>query len=86
MWRAFFLAVGIICCILGGECLTVKKATLVPYEVETLQTDGLGNEELIVSTETKDFTPPEWAPWSLLSTGVVIILYSFTIPRLAGGV
>lgn len=29
----------------------------------------------------KHFKPPEWAPWSMISTGSIIILYSFTIPK-----
>jgi len=29
----------------------------------------------------KSFKPPEWAPWSLLSSGAIVILYSFTIPK-----
>ena len=28
MWRAFFLAVGIYCVILGAECLAVEQAIL----------------------------------------------------------
>ena len=34
----------------------------------------------------KQIVPPPWAPWSLLSSGAVMCLYSFTIPRrVAGG-
>jgi hypothetical protein len=25
--------------------------------------------------------PPDWAPWSLVSTGAVVMLYSFTLPK-----
>jgi hypothetical protein len=25
--------------------------------------------------------PPDWAPWSLMSTGAIVCLYSFTLPR-----
>jgi hypothetical protein len=28
-----------------------------------------------------EMIPPEWIPWSLLSTGAVVILYSFTLPK-----
>ena len=28
----------------------------------------------------REVTPAEWAPWSLLSAGAVVTLYSFTIP------
>ena len=32
MWRAVFLALGIVLCILGGECLVVEKAVLAQSE------------------------------------------------------
>ena len=64
MWRAFFLAVGVSCFILGAECLAIEKATL---------SVGGGT--------SSEITPPEWAPWSLMSGGAVVLLYSFTIPK-----
>ncbi len=30
---------------------------------------------------TVTFSPPEWAPWSLISAGAVTMLYSFTLPQ-----
>jgi hypothetical protein len=33
------------------------------------------------SGEGGDVTPPDWAPWSLMSTGAVVMLYSFTLPK-----
>ena len=32
-------------------------------------------------TASRDIEPPEWAPWSFLSAGTVIILYALTINR-----
>jgi hypothetical protein len=29
----------------------------------------------------REFVPPEWAPWSLLSAGAVVSLYSLTVAR-----
>lgn len=26
-------------------------------------------------------TPPQWAPWSLMAGGAVVVLYSFSLPR-----
>jgi hypothetical protein len=47
----------------------------------------LGAECLVVDTAnvllesgSQKLSPPEWAPWSMISTGAVVILYSFTIP------
>jgi hypothetical protein len=29
--------------------------------------------------------PPDWAPWSLMGGGAVVVLYSFTIPKRVSG-
>lgn len=81
MWRAFFCAIGISLMLIGGECLVVEKAVLAtgpkpasgssPY----LFAPGPG------TTTSQEFRPPEWAPWSLLSAGAVIVLYTLTIQK-----
>lgn len=76
MWRAFFLSLGICCVILGLECLVVEKAILTP----TGEHSPSGLVET-ASPRLREFTPPEWAPWSLLSAGAVVILYTFTLPQ-----
>ena len=70
MWRAMFLAIGAYSLLLGVEALAIEKATLKP-RVEPGAT---------VATQ-KVITPPEWAPWSLMAGGAVVVLYSFTLPR-----
>lgn len=70
MWRAFFLAVGAYCCLLGVEALAVDEAVLKPKT---------RNGEVVA--ESRKIDPPEWAPWSLMAGGAVVVLYSFTIPR-----
>jgi len=74
MWRSLFLALGAYTCLLGVEALAIDKAVLKK------PTDGrppiFDREELV---------PPDWAPWSLMATGAVVVLYSFTIPRRAWG-
>jgi hypothetical protein len=30
---------------------------------------------------TREFRPPEWAPWTLLSAGAVVMLYTVTVAR-----
>lgn len=71
MWRSMFIAVGITAIIVGAECLAIEKAILAPSA-------KTGNASL---SSSKEFTPPEWAPWGLLSAGAVVVLYSFTIPQ-----
>jgi hypothetical protein len=64
MWRAFFLAIGLFTFILGFECLLIDRATFSDIE----------------SGAARDLIPPDWAPWSLMSAGAVVMLYSFTLP------
>jgi hypothetical protein len=75
MLRAFFLAVGIYALILGLECLVVDKAVLQPSREATAS--ALAQQ---VAPSVREITPAEWAPWSLISGGAVVMLYSFTIP------
>ena len=83
MWRSMFLAAGIVICVLGGECLILEKAVLAGEQPAVEETVSLfGPTSMEPSNEIK---PPEWAPWSLLSTGAVVILYSYSIPRRNGG-
>lgn len=74
MWRSLFLALGAYTCLLGVEALAIEKAVLKK------PTDG--RPPLIARQE---ISPPDWAPWSLMATGAVVVLYSFTIPRRAKG-
>jgi hypothetical protein len=77
MWRALFLAIGIYLMILGAECMVIDKAVMAappPGELGLTQPTG-----------PRDVVPPEWAPWSLMSAGAVVVLYSFTIPKRVAG-
>jgi len=83
MWRAFFLAIGIYMCILGAECLAIERFELASREVEAPSSApaSLFASDTGPTTEARDIEPPEWAPWSFLSAGTVIILYALTINR-----
>jgi len=72
MWRSFFLAIGAYCCLLGVEALAVEKAVLKQVPGSVL-------------ASTREVIPPDWAPSSLLGTGAVVVLYSFTVPQRVGG-
>jgi hypothetical protein len=76
MLRAFFLATGICCLILGLECLVVEKAELAGDSTSTA-----ANFARQTMPSYREIEPPEWAPWSLMSVGAVVILYTFTIPK-----
>lgn len=79
MWRSIFLALGIVLCILGAECLVLEKAVWAADQPPAQQTAAL-----FLATPAaadKEIVPPEWAPWTLMSFGVVVILYSYSIRR-----
>ena len=75
MLRAFFLAIGMSAFILGLECLVIDKAVLQPSRDNSAS--AVAQQ---IAPAVREVTPPEWAPWSLLSGGAVVILYSFTLP------
>jgi hypothetical protein len=72
MWRSFFLALGAYSCLLGVEALALDKAVL--------KVDANSAQNAL-----REVVPPDWAPWSLLAGGAVVMLYSFTIPQRVGG-
>ena len=79
MWRSFFLAIGITLIILGVECLGVETVNLRMREPPPPRTLPFGSQPKVGPNKT--LTPPPWAPWTLISTGAVVCIYSFTIPR-----
>jgi hypothetical protein len=82
MWRSLFVALGISSIILGLECLVIDKAVLARREEAApgiLPPDG----KIASVGRNREVIPPDWAPWSLMSTGAVVVLYSFTLPRKA---
>ena len=85
MWRALFLAVGVYMCILGGECLVVDRFVLAgdkpPVESSAGPATLFGATSAPIVSGSREIQPAEWAPWSFLSGGAVIILYALTINR-----
>ena len=82
MWRAFFLAIGFFLILLGVQCLGVEKVNLKARGEAEPALFSIGDPQ---PGPQKEIVPPSWAPWSLLSAGAVMCLYSFTIPRRIGG-
>jgi hypothetical protein len=78
MWRAFFLAVGIFICVVGLECLVIEKALFANFS-QAPPPDPFSFSEPV--KRVSEISPPEWAPWGFMAAGVVVILYSFTVPR-----
>ena len=68
--------------ILGGECLVVEKAVLASSPQQAGSPMSPFDEPLASQPSVhREVRPPEWAPWSLLSAGAVILLYTFTLRR-----
>ena len=71
MWRSLFLSLGLYLALLGGECLLVERFNLAA--------DG-EHGPWGYAARGRELVPAPWVPWSLLSSGAVTILYSFTLP------
>ena len=76
MWRAFFLAVGVFSILLGAQCLAVEKAVMQGGKRPVANAFSFSK-----APERREMEPPEWAPWTLLSAGAVVMIYSFTLPK-----
>jgi hypothetical protein len=83
MLRAFFLAIGIYMCILGGECLVVERFVMAqePPPADPSTPATLFGAAATPAPVRSDIEPPDWVAWSLLSTGAVVILLAITIKR-----
>ncbi len=79
MLRAFFLAMGISTCIYGAECLVVDRFVLAA-EAKPAATQP-GSLASPSARPPREIQPPEWAPWSLLATGALVVLYSLAMRR-----
>ena len=78
MWRAFFMAIGISLIVLGIECLVVERAVIAsPTAVNSFGPADYETAEFAAST--KIIEPPDWAPWSLMSAGVILTLYAVSL-------
>ena len=72
MWRAFFLALGAYCCLLGVEAMAVERAVL---KVDPQSTQA---------PRWREINPSKESPWIMMTSGAVVMLYSFTIPQRVG--
>jgi hypothetical protein len=79
MWRSLTMAIGISLCILGGECMVLEKVVMADQKSQSspVSQTGYGYPP---SVRKQILVPPEWAPWTLLSAGAVVVLYSLTAP------
>ena len=77
MWRSFFLALGVMLCILGVECLGVQEVMV--------KTRASAVADGAAASPTRKIVPPDYAPWSLMGLGAVVMLYAYDLPRRMNG-
>ena len=78
MFRALILAIGLFICLVGIECLFVETAVFTTADFSSAEF-----VDATVPPPSFVVSPPAWAPWGLLISGSVMMLYSFTLPRRA---
>lgn len=82
MWRAFFLAIGITLCIVGGECLGLERVVLKIHQSPSAsEPDPFAFQPTIAPGPRKVITIKEYTPFSLMAMGAVVILYAYDLPR-----
>lgn len=77
MLRAFFCGIGISLLILGGECFFVDKAVLAVSKPKEIAAPHFAVQQQQPPIQSgKEVKLPEWAPWTLISVGAVLVLFN----------
>ncbi len=88
MWRALFIALGIVMIVVGIEFLVIDSATLAGGgggAVEKPQSKNFFfNSAPPPKVTQKVFKPKEWQAWSLLASGAIVVIYAKTLRRGGG--
>jgi hypothetical protein len=79
MWRSFFLAIGITFVLVGVQFLGIEKVVLKMKGEPPAATSPFDTEPK--PAPAVEVNPPPWAPYSMMSTGAIVCLYSFTLPK-----
>ena len=83
MWRALFLSIAIALCLLGLECLVIDRAVL-NLPAPASGSDSLDPNDPLATTPTPEkrtIQAAEWHPWTLLSVGSVLMLYTVSLRK-----
>lgn len=79
MWRAFFIALGIMAIIVGFESLVIDSANFYSSRgssaAEFLDPSSVPGQSIIT------WEPKEWFPWVVMAGGTLVVIYSFTLPK-----
>ncbi len=85
MWRAIFLGIAISICLIGLESMVIDRV-VVPARGSAAGASAMDPSDPMalpgVTTSAKrTIKVAEWHPWSLLSVGAVLMLYSLTLRK-----
>ena len=83
MWRAFFLAIGCYAVILGVQCLGVEKVVL--RSRPALVRRSLAGPDSTGLEPGRGIVLPRWAPFGVMGSGAMVVIYCFTVPRRVRG-
>lgn len=73
MKTAFFRAIALFLVVLGVELLAVDR-----FELRTTSAEKYG---WISPLETHTVEPLDWHPWASITAGIVLFIWTFTIPK-----
>lgn len=79
MWRAIFIAIGLMAVIVGLESLVIETAYL--YSPSETEARTFLNPITAPAIDARAWRPQEWFPWTVMSGGVITVLYAFSLPR-----
>ena len=81
MLRATFFSIGLFVFLWGGSFLLVDRMILNMKEEPQRQPGFRGLFTTVNAERHKEFNPPDWAAFSLMSIGSVTMLYSVALPK-----
>ena len=79
MYRAIFLAFGIMAMLVAAECFCIDGANL--YASDGTRASTFLDPTVVPAAQTRSWVPGERLPWVLLAVGAVTVIYAFTLPQ-----
>lgn len=79
MWRALFIAAGLAMAILGAEFMLIDKAVLTMPNDKSEQSHMFAAPPPLFTT--REYVPPEWTPWTLISVGAIVVMYTSAMAK-----
>lgn len=78
MLRAMFFAMGTFAALAGGVLFQVDRVVLTSSAAETAAARSLSRP---LADGGREVDPPSWLPYTLVSTGVLTMLYALALPK-----